>query len=227
MGILANNEWREGWLDEGFTSFQSSWFAETHGQDPDSVWARDLRNVRAVDGSGRSEPIGLRSADFSTFPMYNMMTYTKPSLVYRMLRDLIGEDLFRRGLHLYYDRNELRHVREADFRAAMEEISGRDLGWFFQQWIHSTATLDYSIGAVRTRARSDGLWETTVEVNRAGEAWMPVRLQVGNDVRMLESRARSQTETFLTSTRPTEAVVDPGDVLIDLNPDNNRKAIGP
>ena len=226
MGILANNEWREGWLDEGFTSFQSSWFSETHGQDPSRVWSRDLAAVRRVDASGQSEPISLRSAEFSTFQMYNMMTYTKPSLVYRMLRDLIGEDLFRRGLHLYYDRHELQHVREADFRAAMEAVSGRDLGWFFEQWIHTTATLDYSIGAVNTRARPDGLWETTVEVNRAGEAWMPVRLQVGKDVRMLESRDRSQTETFITSTRPTEAVVDPGDVLIDLNPDNNRKAIG-
>jgi aminopeptidase N len=155
------------------------------------------------------------------------MTYNKPAIVYRMLRELVGEPAFRRGLRLYYERNRLRHVREADFRAALEEASGRDLGWFFEQWIHTTGTLDWSVGAVSTRALADGRFETSIEVLRAGDIWMPVHLRVGEAERRVEGRERRQMVTVTTAARPAEAVLDPDDVLLDIDPTNNRKAIGP
>ena len=224
MGILANNEWKQGWLDEGFTSFQTNWFLESRGQDAQAVWGSDMESIRRMERAGMTEPIAYRSAAFRDFNIYNAMTYTKPSLVYRMLRDLVGEDAFRKGLHLYYERNKLHHVREEDFRAAMEEASGRDLRWFFQQWIHTTATLDYSVGEVSTRQVGTS-WETRVQVKRAGDAWEPVRLQVGDQRQLVDGHDATQIVTVRTATRPTEVILDPDNVLIDLDPANNRKAV--
>jgi len=224
MGILANNEWKQGWLDEGFTSFQTNWFLERHGQDPQSVWGRDLESIRRMERAGMTEPIAYRSAAFRDFNVYNAMTYTKPSLVYRMLRELLGEETFRKGLRLYYERNKLRHVREEDFRSAMEEASARDLRWFFQQWIHTTATLDYSVGEVGTRQVGEG-WETRVQVKRAGDAWSPVTLLVGDQRQLVEGREATQVITVRTRTRPAEVILDPDNALIDLDPANNRKAV--
>lgn len=225
-GVLANNEWREGWLDEGFSSFLTAWYSEDQGANPRSLWDGSMREIRRIDASGASQPISLPSAAFRDPQMYGAMTYTKPSIVYRMLKDLVGDDAFRRGLRLYYERNALRHVRESDFRAAIEEASGRDLAWFFEQWIHTASTLDYALTAATARALTDGRWETTVEVTRSGDIWMPVRLRVGETERMLESRERRQTVTVVTAARPAEAVLDPGNVLLDIDPTNNRKAIG-
>ncbi|MGH7505948.1 MAG: M1 family aminopeptidase, partial [Longimicrobiales bacterium] len=146
------------------------------------------------------------------------------SLVYRMLRWLMGEEAFREALRHYYDHNKLQHVREADLIASMEAVHGQDLDWFFQQWIHTTDTLDYGLGAVSTR-QVDGRWETTVEVIRGGDIWMPVELRVGDDVRRLESRDARQTVTVTTDQRPTEVVLDPGNVLLDVEPANNRKSL--
>src|SRR5690606_39599844 len=67
-------------------------------------------------------------------------------------------------------RHALRHVTEADFRRVAEEVSGRELGWFFEQWFHSTAWLDYGIGEARVERLADGRWRTEVEVLRLGEA---------------------------------------------------------
>jgi len=225
MGILANNEWKQGWLDEGFASFLASWYAERHGGDPVEIWSRSMRTIREMDAAGESQPISLPSAAFRDFDTYNRMTYTKPSLIYRMLRDLLGEDVFHDGLRLYYRRNRLRHVREEEFRAAMEAASGRDLRWFFQQWIHTTATLDYAVTAASAKQLPDGKWETTVQITRSGDAWMPVHVRIGDEMQLLESRDRSQTVTVRTATRPDRVVVDPDDILIDTDPVNNSRGV--
>jgi hypothetical protein len=226
MGILANNEWKQGWLDEGFASFLGSWYSERRDGDPAQIWAGSLNSIRERDAAGQSEPISMASAAFSDFATYNAMTYTKPSLVYRMLRYLTGEETFHEGLRLYYERKKLEHVREEDLRAAMEEASGRDLRWFFQQWIHTTATLDYAVESATTVQTADGQWETTVTVSRAGEAWMPVQLRVGTETRMLDSRDRTQTVTIRTAARPDRVVVDPDNMLIDIDPSNNTRDVG-
>lgn len=221
--ILANNEWREGWLDEGLTSFLSAWFTESSGETVD--WGRQLTSIRTRERAGATQPVATPGAEFTDFGTYQAMTYTKASLVLRMLRSMIGEEAFRAGLRLYYERNRLSHVDEEDFRSAMSDASGRDLGWFFDQWLHTTRTLDYGIASATTRRRTDGRWATAVEVLRLGEAWMPVTLQVGDERVTLTSRERRQRVELVSRERPEEAVLDPDDVLLDIDPTTNRAAV--
>src|SRR5690606_24441307 len=143
-GIFGNNEWREGWLDEGFDSFLTNWYFEEQGAPP-NMWDNALEGIRRMEREGRTQPIALESAAFSDPQTYSAMTYTKPSLVFRMLRELVGEDVFRQALRTFYERKALQHVTEADLRAAFNHASGLNLDWFFDQWIHTTATLDYRI----------------------------------------------------------------------------------
>jgi hypothetical protein len=64
----------------------------------------------------------------------------------------------RRILRSYYDRHRLQHVGEQDLRRVVNEVTGRDHGWFFDQWLHTTHTLDYGIADARAeRARSISL----------------------------------------------------------------------
>lgn len=147
-GILANNEWREGWLDEGMASFLSNWFREARGEDPEVVWARARDVVARMDAAGRSQPVGLPAAEFSSFEVYQTMTYMKASLMFRALRDLLGEETFRAALREYYDRFRFRQVTGVDFRNVMEQASGLELDGFFEQWLHTTAAPIHPSGAV-------------------------------------------------------------------------------
>ncbi len=137
-GVLANNEWKEGWLDEGMATFLTSWLQVDRGADPDRVWSRAERIVSRLDELGRSEPVGLPGAGFSSYPMYSTMTYSKGALVLRMLRDRLGEETFRRGLREYYHRFRFRQVTAEDFRRVMEDVSGQELDDFFHRWIETT-----------------------------------------------------------------------------------------
>jgi aminopeptidase N len=184
-----------------------------------------MQSIIELERARQTQPLALRSEAYSDFNTYNAMTYTKPALVLRMLRELVGEDVTRRALKDYYQKNRFRHVTEADLRSAFERASGQNLGWFFQEWFHTTGQLDYEIAAVSTSQQADGTWRTRIEVRRNGENFMPVVLAAGSATRRLDSRERVQVVTVETNLRPAEVVLDPQNVLIDVQPANNRKRI--
>lgn len=217
--ILANNEWRDAWLDEGLTSFLSSWFSEDHGQDPG--WARTMESIASWPARAHAKPVATPAAEFETFQLYAAMSYTKPSVIFRMLREYLGPESFRKGLRTYYTDNKLSHVDENDLRAAFEQVSGRDLRWFFDQWLHSAATLDYRLGAIETRRQGDG-WVTRVEIFRDGDAWMPAVLRVGEIDQLLDSHERRQEVEVKSAEEPGSVELDPDRVLLDTDWSNNR-----
>ena len=220
-GILANNEWREGWLDEGFVSFLTSWAQEAHGQP--TGWSRDLESIRELERSGQTQPIDLPGEEYRNERIYSAMTYTKTELVFRMLRDVMGEPELRAALRRYYQANRLHHVREADLLAALEEFHPEGLDWFFHEWLHTTDTLDFSVGEISARQRVDRQWDVAIEVQRAGDIWMPVTVQVGREQYRLSSLDARQWLWLILPERPAEVVIDPDQVLIETDAGNNRK----
>ena len=228
-GILANNEWKEGWLDEGFTSFLTNWYFEEKnhaaGNDTTDVWRSTMQSLERLERSDSVQPIALPAEAFVDFRIYNAMTYTKPSAVLRMLREYLGAPTMERVLHEYSRRYQFKHVTGEDFRNVAEQVSGRPLGWFWDQWIRRTDKLDYSVASATSRRLASGRWSTTVVVDRAGQAWMPVDVRVGDVTRTLSSRARRQTLVVTTASRPAEVLVDPRWILIDYNRANNRAAV--
>lgn len=223
-GILANNEWKEGWMDEGFQSFLDNWYDEMQGVPTEQVWGNLLRGFAEVERRALAEPIALESAEFRDFDSYRFMTYTKPAIVFYMLRELIGEDTMRRALREYYDEYRLKHVRGADFFGVVERVSGQELDWFVEQWIERADRLDYGIGDV-TVTRAGDEWVTTVEVLRMGEAWMPVELDVAGQRVALDDRARRQRVQVRTAVRPSQVVLDPDVRLLDMDRSNNVMAL--
>ncbi len=138
-------------------------------------------------------------------------------------RDLSTET-FRQGLQGYYESKRLQHVTEADFRRSMEEASGRDLGWFFDQWFHTSGVLDYGVGSVSQEKTETG-WRTQVEVERLGDNWMPVVVRVGQEEQRLTGQDAVQVVDFLTTDRPDRVEIDPDILLIDTDRTNNTSTI--
>src|SRR2546425_273556 len=87
MGQLANNEWREGWLDEGFSDFQEGWFFEKHGGPP--AYDGLEPSVLWLDLERWSEPVSTVSEHFRDFLIYQEMVYAKAQLFYEQLRYVV------------------------------------------------------------------------------------------------------------------------------------------
>jgi hypothetical protein len=223
MGILANNEWREGWLDEGFTSFQTGWFFEAHGQG--SEYAGLEREILLWDLDRWSEPVSMISEHYRDFLTYNTMIYEKGQLFFEQLRYIVGDDVMRKILRTYYARWRLKHVDENAFRTVTEEVSHMDLRWFFAQWLHGTPLIDYRLTKVQRRRMADGRWLTAVTIDRLGDGWMPLEIGDGDTV---YARARGQPERerveFVTARKPRRLVLDPRVRAHDWNMLNNRES---
>jgi len=221
MGILANNEWREGWLDEGFTSFQTGWFFEAHGQG--SPYPDIERDILFWDLDRWSQPVSMISEHYRDFLTYNTMIYEKSQLFFEQLRYIVGDDVMRKILRTYYARWRLKHVDEDAFRTVAEEVSHQDLKWLFGQWLHETPLIDYRLTKVE-RHRDGNRWRTVVTIDRLGDGWMPLEIGDGDTVyaRSTGQPERERVE-FVTTRKPRRLVLDPRQRAHDWNALNNRE----
>ncbi|TMC74715.1 MAG: M1 family metallopeptidase, partial [Chloroflexi bacterium] len=220
MGILANNEWREGFLDEGFTSFQTAWFFESHGVGSDYPGVE--AELRLWDVDRWSEPVSMISEEYRDFATYNTLIYEKGALFFEQLRYIVGDDAMRKILRTYYARWRLKHVDENAFRSVAEEVSHQDLKWFFGQWLHGTPLIDYRIDKVKRRKMTDGRWRTAVTIRRLGDGWMPIELGYGDSiVARFSGQGERETIEFVSDKKPKRLVLDPRQRAHDWNALNN------
>jgi len=222
MGVLANNEWREGWLDEGFTSFQTGWFFERHGAGP--AYESVEGEILFWDMEHWSEPTSMVSERYRDFATYNTMIYSKGQLFYEQLRYVVGDETMHRILREYYARWKLKHVDEDAFRDVAEEVSGMDLHWLFAQWLHGTPMIDYRLRRVERKRLASGQWRTAVSIERLGDGWMPVEI---GDRDTIYARSSGEPEVerveFVTARKPGRLMLDPRVRAHDWNMLNNRE----
>jgi hypothetical protein len=152
----------------------------------------------------------------------------KGALIYVMLHDLLGVQAFQHFLALLLTTEA--PITSEDVRHAAEAASGRELGWFFQQWVNERVWLDYAVGQVETMQQTgtegQPVYQNRVAIRRLGAAIMPVT------VRLL-ARDGSVYTTELDGTAPTTVVtwqsaaplddveIDPAHQLPDVQRLNN------
>ena len=228
MGILANNEWKEGWMDEGFTSFQTTWYEEIQARNDGAE--RNLESsILVSDLNGQSQPVSTQSEKFRDFFTYNNMIYSRGELFLHELHRMVGDSVMLEILHRYFARWKLRHVDEAAFKVVAEEVSHRDLTTFFAQWLHDVAVTDYAVRGAKRRQTPTG-WRTTVDLVRLAPGQYPVTVAVfaEHDTAFVAADGVAEREQVevMTKTKPRRVAIDPEVVSHDWNMLNNQFTFG-
>ena len=144
MGI---NETRYAFMDEGWaTTFEYLIGIEEHGKDAADKFYKEFRVNNYINDPSTEEdqPIISMSSQLSGAG-YGNNSYGKASLSYLALKDMLGEDLFKKALHTYMDNWNGKHPIPWDYFNSMNSGSGKNLNWFFNNWFFTNNYIDISI----------------------------------------------------------------------------------
>jgi aminopeptidase N len=132
----TETEWKYLWLSEGFATYMTHCYLENkYGADTlKKGMAKDRDKLIAFEKK-RLTPVVDTSVKEDYMLLLNPNSYEKGSWVLHMLRHYIGDELFWKGISTYYTTYRNKNASSADFEKVMEDVSGKDLSAFFQEWL--------------------------------------------------------------------------------------------
>jgi len=215
----------ERWLSEGFAEYLGLMTVEKIlGRE---AFRRELDEDRAwyLRASRSDRALGSYTW-INRGPEYPAVIYAKGAFILHMLRFVVGNETFQRILKTYATRFRGQSVRVDDFARTASEVAGRDLTWYFQQWIYDRVLPDYAITDI-TSAPAENGFRSTVRVRNAGSGRMPLdvllELEGGERVtRRVEVGSSTTVEvTETTPRRIIRAEADPEKWLLQSNYTND------
>ncbi len=135
--LVTCRDWSHGWLNEGFATFlETVWKRAAHGTDEEAYYRMGQHaQYLAEDAEGYRRPIVCREF-YEPVEIFDRHLYQKGASVLHMLAVELGEELFWECITHYLTRHAGGSVVTDDLRRAIEDVSGRNLEWFFDQWVH-------------------------------------------------------------------------------------------
>ena len=172
--ILATNESKHSWMDEGFTSFISALcMNEIMVQGKDNPFQGSYQGYFALVQSGKEQPQTTHADRYDVNFAYGVAAYSKGAIFLSQLGYVIGQDKLMQTLRKYYDTFKFKHPVPNDIKRTAEKISGIELDWYLTDWTQTTNTIDYGVKEVV--AEGD---QTKVIFERVGLMPMPLDILV-------------------------------------------------
>ncbi len=238
-GILASNERRYPFMDEGMNSFVEKKYMEKYYGDRPLVgnikkfglnkWKRtDLYYLgyKLVASRNLDQALNLHSEDYSDIN-YGAIVYFKSAVVWDMLRGYLGDDLFMKAMHSYYNEWKFKHPYPEDLRSSFENATNLDLGWFFDDVIGTTKKADYALKGVEVVVK-DSMGFARV-VNK-GDLAIPFPISCYRDDTLylgttwIEGFKGEKTVEFSVF-RPEKVVIDEKKQTLDIKLHNNVREV--
>src|ERR1700722_5828781 len=151
-GMVATNEFEDAWLDEGINSYTEVKVLDSIlGKNTSimnlagvTVGEREQQRLSYVSVADR-DPMAQKAYEYYSSNSYGGITYGKTASVLLTLEGIIGEDTMARAMRTYFMKYRFTHPTKEDFLKTIEEVSGKDLKWYFDQAIYGSQVMDYKV----------------------------------------------------------------------------------
>ncbi|NJB81397.1 M1 family metallopeptidase [Wenyingzhuangia aestuarii] len=167
--LLASNETKHAWLDEGFTTYISTVIENLLFNDEKDAFKKMYASYAKLVSYGIEQPLTTHGDAFDYNYGYGVSSYNKGALFLHQLEYVIGKEALKNTLRNYFKEFSFKHPKPEDFIRIAEKNSGMELDWYLNFWIETTATIDYEVFAPLTN---------TITLHRKGKMPMPIELTI-------------------------------------------------
>jgi hypothetical protein len=234
-GILGSNERVNAWMDEGLNTFNETRYQEVKYPNskmdvgvPEKITAKlglSDRGPRGVYDIGYEfnarrnydQPLAYSSEKFTNMN-YGALVYGKTAIGLDFMKEYLGEPLFDTIMHTYYQRWKFKHPQPDDLRAVFEEKSGKDVSWFFDDYIKTTKKIDYSLSGIKKTTNG-----VDITIKNVGQLNAPVQVFAIKEGKIIDSK---WLDGFEGTQKISFTENDADTYVIDFNkkmPEINRK----
>ncbi|MSR36798.1 MAG: M1 family peptidase, partial [Gemmatimonadetes bacterium] len=201
---VTEADWHHLWLSEGFATYFAALFYEW--TDGAAAFRREMEeDRRSYLGSTDPDRSVIDPDAGDLFDLLNHNNYEKGAWVLHMMRGVVGDQAFQSGIRDYYAAHRNGTALTDDLRAAVERASGRDLGWFFEQWLTRPG---YPVLRITQRWDADAR-EVVVDVEQSQRASWP-RFRIPTEVLVRGSWGERRQRVELSGASTTVRIAAPG-----------------
>jgi hypothetical protein len=262
-GMVATNEFEDAWMDEGINSYTEVKVLDAIlGKNTSimnmagaTVGEREEQRLSYIGVADR-DPMAEKAYKYYNSNSYGGVTYGKTASVLLTLEGIIGEDTMANAMQTYFKKYSFKHPEKEDFLKTIEEVSGKDLRWYFDQAVYGSQVMDYAVLNVNSfpvnwyedkddkkdkndkkepkkGEKDETVYQSYVTLHRKEDFVMPVELEVtfdnGEKVREhWDGKDRWIRFAYQKKAKVTSAEIDPDHtVQIDRNDFNNSRVAEP
>jgi aminopeptidase N len=221
---VTETTWDDAWLSEGFATFFTLLFIENEYGKEEYIKGI-IKARKSVFEMAEKMPefsiVSPRSAEKE--PVTSGITYQKGAWVLHMLRNLVGEANFKKGIRSYYAKFYNANATTDDFRAVMEKVSGKDLKLFFKQWLYQpinpiiNGTWEYNASAKKITIQLEQTQMGSVVFNVPVEFGYYKEGSTNPTILTMNFTKRQQVQTFKVDGTPEKLEFDPRNILLSKN----------
>ena len=219
--LVTCKNWAELWLNEGFATFMEAAFREkAYGRQSYIRKVVADAEIFMTDDATNPKKNGLfnqNAGNVAALFDRPATIYNKGGAILHTLREEIGNEAFWKAINIYLNRHKLGNVESTDLRKAMEEASGRDLGWFFDQWVYHGGHPKLDVKQVWNE-RSKTLRLTVTQTQKADKL-IPAAFRLPMDIEIdtasdkitekIDVKDRVDSFSFKLASKPTSVKFDP------------------
>ena len=234
-GILGSNERVNAWMDEGMNTYAELRYMEQKYKKDDISMSAGLLSIDNLGSKGlmnlayqfnakrnQDQPIQMGASLYT--PMnYGSIVYGKTGIGFHYLMAYLGEELFDKCMHAYFDKWKFKHPGPDDLQQVFEETSKKNLSWFFHDFIKTTKKIDYKFQCLKKE--SDDQYKLKLKNNTGFPA--PISITSINKTNneshttWIEGFIGDTSLTLSSSIKPTHFIIDESNQSMDIDKTNN------
>jgi hypothetical protein len=221
------------WITQGMSLFLAQNYLQQQEKKPflmGEAFTRDYLHA-ARQGWNTSLQPSRTQLERRPYDSFSVLAQGKGYTIMRQLERLLGKTNLQKAESQILQQYRNKSLTPENFQQTLEQVSDKELEWFFGQWVRRSEVLDYGIQTVQQTAVNGGI-KATIGLQRLGQITMPVtvalKLDNGETILKLWDGSQASDRLVIELKRPLrEVIIDPSETTPDVNRNNNRQGVQP